>query len=264
VSVGVRVERDGAVGVITLDRPDKLNALTLPMFEAVARALAEFREPECRAVLIRGEGRAFCAGDDIDPDRFRDGHAYPFYGQAAPSGYFDGPNPYWLWKALRSYPKPVVAALHGHCSGAGADIALACDLRVAAPDTRLGFPYIRLGYVGGTWLLAKYVGLGRASEILLTGDDVDAATALEWGLVNRVVDPGNLDAEAMALATRLAEGPTRTIGYTKEALNRGLTADLQQGLEYMVWANGFAANTQDRAEAAAAFAERRPPRFTGR
>ncbi|ALJ21902.1 enoyl-CoA hydratase/isomerase family protein [Microbacterium sp. No. 7] len=262
----VLFETVGAVGVITLNRPEKLNALTLRMFAMMQDMLEECRSSRIRAVVFQGAGRAFTAGDDVSAEGFRAGaeeRRHGDYGQNAPSSFFTHPGPYGLWRDIRFFPKPVIAAVQGHCAGAGADIALACDLRVAADDVKLSFPYAKLGLVGGTWLLEKYVGLGLATELLLTGRLVEAEEAKRLNLVTSVTTPEELHAEALRLAQSLAEGPTKAYGYTKEALNRGMNADIQQGLEYMLWANGFAVNARDYAEGRAAFVEKRPARYTG-
>jgi enoyl-CoA hydratase/carnithine racemase len=262
----VLFELEDGVGVITLNRPDKRNALNLDMFDHIRDALEACRGPACRAVVLQGAGPSFCAGDDISPGGFGSGDQrarFGGYGHRNPSDYFAHPGPYWLVQALRFFPKPVVAGIQGHCAAIGADLALACDFRVAADDCRLSWPYAKLGMVGGTWLLERYVGLGRATELLLTGDQVDAATAHTWGLVTKVTPPERRVDETRALAARLADGPTKALGYTKEALNRGMNADLVAALEYMIWANGFSANASDRAEGIHAFLEKRPPRYTG-
>jgi enoyl-CoA hydratase/carnithine racemase len=251
-----------SVAVYTLNRPEKLNAMNGEVFELFLEYLERCREPDVRAILLRGKGRAFCAGDDLSGTRPPTNRPRG-YGHYNPSEAFTRASPYQIWQEMRYHPKPIVAAIHGYCVAAGADLALAADFRIVADNTQFGLVYIRRALVGGTWLLEKYVGLGKATELLLTGNTWDAAEVDRWGLATKVVPLDSLEEESLAYARMLASGPTKPMGYAKEALNRGMNVDIKQGLEYMIWANGFAANSEDSKEGRASFLEKREARFTG-
>jgi 2-(1,2-epoxy-1,2-dihydrophenyl)acetyl-CoA isomerase len=254
----LRVEMDGPVATITLDRPDALNALTIPLKRELLRALRDAeRDRSIRAVVLTGAGRAFCAGQDLrerlEPD-------------ATPLDVEVRERYVPLVRQLVTMPKPVVAAVNGVAAGAGASLAFACDLRVAADDARFVLAFGRIGLVpdsGATWLLPRLVGLGRATELALLPDPIGADEALRIGLVNRVVPADRLLAEAQELAGRLAEGAPRAVALTKRALARGLESGLDAALEYEAALQGVAGRTADHAEGIAAFVEKRPPRFTG-
>lgn len=254
----IRVETDGPVATIVLDRPEALNALTIPLKRELLRALREAeRDPSIRAVVLTGAGRAFCAGQDLRERLERD---------ATPLDVEIRERYAPLVRQLVAMPKPVVAAVNGVAAGAGASLAFACDLRIAADDARFVLAFGRIGLVpdsGATWLLPRLVGLGRATELALLPDPVGAEEALRIGLVNRVVPADRLLAEARELARRLAEGAPRAIALTKRALARGLETGLDAALEYEAALQGVAGRTADHAEGIAAFVEKRPPRFTG-
>src|SRR5258706_8095332 len=214
---GFRWERADGVGTVVLDRPDKLNALTFEVYDELVRLFAEVgSDAAVKAVVIRGEGRAFCSGGDVNEiiekllDRpLEDRLAFTRTTCA-------------LVRNIRSCPQPVVASLHGAVAGAGAVIALACDLRLAAASARISFLFTKVGLsgadMGAAWLLPRVVGLGRASGILLLGDAVPADEAHRIGLVHRVVPDGDLAAETAALARRLADGSEAGIRATKRML----------------------------------------------
>ncbi|HYM83795.1 MAG TPA: enoyl-CoA hydratase-related protein [Candidatus Dormibacteraeota bacterium] len=254
----VRVATEGVVRLVTLDRPAALNALTIPMKLQLLRALRDAEhDREVRAVVVTGSGRAFCAGQDLherlEPD--------------APPLEIEIRERYApLVRQLVSMPKPVVAAVNGVAAGAGASLAFACDLRVAAEDARLVLAFGRIGLVpdsGATWLLPRLVGLGRATELAYLPDPVTAAEALRLGLVNRVVPADSVVSEAVALAARIAEGAPIALGLTKRALGRALESTLDEALAYEAALQGIAGRTADHAEGIAAFVEKRPPRFRG-
>jgi 2-(1,2-epoxy-1,2-dihydrophenyl)acetyl-CoA isomerase len=254
----VRVETDGPVATIVLDRPDALNALTIPLKRELLRALRDVeRDRSIRAVVLTGAGRAFCAGQDLR-ERLEPG--------AAPLDVEIRERYAPLVRQLVAMPKPVVAAVNGVAAGAGASLAFACDLRVAADDARFVLAFGRIGLVpdsGATWLLPRLVGLGRATELALLPDPIGAEEALRIGLVNRVVPADRLLAEAQELAGRLAEAAPRAVALTKRALAHGLESGLDAALEYEAALQGVAGRTADHAEGIAAFVEKRPPRFTG-
>jgi 2-(1,2-epoxy-1,2-dihydrophenyl)acetyl-CoA isomerase len=256
---GLRVEVDGPVATLTLDRPDSLNALTVPVKVAFREALESIAEDRAvRVVILTGAGRAFCAGQDLaereDPD------AAPLDVEVR-----DRYNP--IIRALRSMGQPVIAAVNGVAAGAGASLAFACDIRIAAEEARFMLAFGRIGLVpdsGATWFLPRLVGLAKAAELALVGDALDASEALRLGLVSKVVSGDRLMAEARALADRLAEGAPLAMSLTKGALERSLTIDLDDALDGEAKLQGIAGASADHAEGLAAFREKRPPRFRGR
>jgi 2-(1,2-epoxy-1,2-dihydrophenyl)acetyl-CoA isomerase len=255
---GLRVEVDGPVATITLDRPEALNALTVPVKVALREALESIAvDRSVRAVILTGAGRAFCAGQDLAEREQPD--AAPLEIEVR-----ERYNP--IIRALRSMGQPVIAAVNGVAAGAGASLAFACDLRIAAEEARFVLAFGRIGLVpdsGATWFLPRIVGPAKAAELALVGDAVDAAEALRLGLVSRVVPGDRLMAETRAIADRLAEGAPLALSLTKEALQRSLTIGLDQALEGEAKLQGIAGASADHAEGLAAFREKRSPRFTG-
>lgn len=255
---GLRVEVDGPVATLTLDRPAALNALTVPIKVALREALESIAaDREVRAVVLTGAGRAFCAGQDLaerdEPD------AAPLEIEVR-----ERYNP--IIRALRSMGQPVIAAVNGVAAGAGASLAFACDMRIASEEARFVLAFGRIGLVpdsGATWFLPRLVGPAKAAELALVGDPVDAAQALRLGLVSKVVPGPELMSEARALAERLAAGAPLALALTKGALQRSMTIDLDQALEGEAKLQGIAGASADHAEGLAAFREKRPPRFSG-
>ncbi len=253
---GLRVEVDGPVATLTLDRPAALNALTVPVKVALRDALGELAaDRSVRAVILTGAGRAFCAGQDLAERQEPD--AAPLDIELR-----ERYNP--IIRALRSMGQPVIAAVNGVAAGAGASLAFACDIRIAAEDARFVLAFGRIGLVpdsGATWFLPRLVGPAMAAELALVGDAVDAEAALRLGLVSKVVTGEELMPEARALAGRLAEGAPLATALTKEALARSATSTLDEALEGEATAQGIAGASADHAEGLAAFREKRPPRF---
>jgi 2-(1,2-epoxy-1,2-dihydrophenyl)acetyl-CoA isomerase len=254
----LRLETDGAVATITLDRPDALNSLTVPLKAALLQAFADVgADPAIRAVVLTGAGRAFCAGQDLR-ERLEPG-ALPLADEIR-ARY----NP--LIRAMRALPKPIVGAINGIAAGAGASLAFACDIRIAADGASFLLAFGRVGLVpdsGATWLLPRLVGGAKAAELALTTDPLSAADAERLGLVARVVPVERVVPEAQALAARLAEGAPRALALTKELIEASWNVDLDRQLEAEADAQGAAGATADHAEGIAAFVEKRPPRFTG-
>lgn len=254
----LRVETVDAVTTLTLDRADSLNSLTLGLKSELLQALKSAgRDRAVRAVVITGAGRAFCAGQDLrermEPD------AAPLAVELRQRY-----NPIII--AMRRLEKPIVAAVNGVAAGAGASLAFACDIRLAAPEASFILAFGRVGLVpdsGATWFLPRLVGTAKALEIALTTEPLSAADAERFGLVARIVPADGLLAEAQALAERLAAGAPRAIALTKRALNRAWDAKLEEQLEYEADLQGLAGASEDHAEGVAAFVEKRRPAFTG-
>jgi enoyl-CoA hydratase/carnithine racemase len=245
------------IATITINRADKLNALLPDMILLFADLIERARrDAQVRVLVVRGEGTSFCAGDDLHPeDRFKYGP--PDLHTRLRMGY---PR---LVNDLMQFRKPVIAMVRGHACGAGFDLALACDFRVAAPDTRMSAIYVRRGLGGGTsYLLPRFVGLGKATELLLLGDWIDAEEALRLHLVTRVVPTDRLEAETYALAAKLAKGPTQAIGAIKNARNQGLGLDPVKGLEAQILCNVELMFHRDAREGPRAFLQKREPNFT--
>lgn len=253
---------DAATGVatITLNRPERLNALT---FEVYTELRDTFRaldtEPGVRAVLITGAGRAFCSGGDVDEiigSLFsRDGDGLLEFTRLTGD----------LILAIRQCRRPVVAALNGKVAGAGAVIAAACDIRIAAESASIAFLFSRVGLagadMGATWLLPRIVGMAHASELLLLGDFVSAERAAAIGLYNRVVPDDRLMAEAMDVVAALGRGPSQAYGVTKQALNAEAAMDLDTAIEWEARAQAECMRHPNFREAYEAFRDRREPKF---
>jgi len=257
-TVLVELDAEAGVATITLNRPDALNALTVPMKQALLAAFRRVeRERAVRAVILTGAGRAFCSGQDLR-ERLEP--------EAAPLGVEvrERYNP--IVRAMRGLPKPIVAAINGVAAGAGASLAMACDIRIASDEASFALAFGRVGLVpdsGATWFLPRLVGATRAAELALLNDPVSAADAVRLGLIGRVVPAAELAAEARAVAARLAAGAPRAIALTKRALDAAWTHDLDAALEYEARLQDLAGRTKDHAEGMAAFMAKRPPRFTG-
>jgi 2-(1,2-epoxy-1,2-dihydrophenyl)acetyl-CoA isomerase len=257
-TVLVELDAEAGVATVTLNRPDGLNALTVPMKQALLAAFRRLeRERTARAVILTGAGRAFCAGQDLR-ERLEPG--------AAPLGVevHERYNP--IIRAMRDLPKPIVGAINGVAAGAGASLAMACDIRVASDAASFALAFGRVGLIpdsGATWFLPRLVGATHAAELALLNDPVSAADAERIGLVGRVVPAADLAAEARSIAARLAAGAPQAIALTKRALNAAWDHDLEAALEYEAHLQDLAGRTSDHREGMAAFMEKRPPRFSG-
>ena len=248
------------VATITLNRPERLNALTFEVYRELTDLFAALRdERDVRVVVITGAGRAFCSGGDV----------HDIIGELFSrdmEGLLDFTRMTCeLIQNIRALPKPVIASLNGTTAGAGACIALASDLRIASEDARIAFLFVKVGLAGtdmlASYLLPRVVGLSKATEILYTGDFVTAAEAQRMGLYNRVVPPDQLQTATREFAEKLARGPAFALGKTKEMLNRELHMDLAAALESEAQAQAICMQHPDYREAYEAFVARREAKF---
>jgi 2-(1,2-epoxy-1,2-dihydrophenyl)acetyl-CoA isomerase len=249
--------RDG-VRVITLNRPDVLNAISAQLGTELLEALREAdRASDVRCVLLTGAGRGFCAGADLREQT----PGQTSVGDLLRTRY-NG-----IVLRMRTMEKPVIAAVNGVAAGAGCNLALAADLRVASDRASFIEAFSRVGLIpdsGGTWLLPRLVGTGRALEMMFFADPVDAAAAERLGLVNRVVSHDDLMPRALEWAARLAAGPTRAYGLIKRGVNQAVSVALADSLEYEAQLQEIASRTEDHREGVAAFLAKRPPAYSGR
>jgi 2-(1,2-epoxy-1,2-dihydrophenyl)acetyl-CoA isomerase len=253
-------ERTGGVATVALNRPDKLNAFDATMHEELYDALVEAAEDdEIRCIVLRGEGRGFSAGADL-VQIIQNADGAPDLGEYLRGSYSR------LVKLMVETPKPIIAALHGPVYGAGVGIALACDLRIAAESAKFSVAFIKIGLMpdaGVTFFLPRIVGLGRAIEMSMLGDAVDADEAQRIGLVSKVAADDSLAEESQALAERLAALPTAALGRMKAAIHANFEADLETALEREAEGQTFCGYTKDHKEGVAAFFEKREAKFTG-
>ena len=260
VARSVTYARHGAIGIVTLARAEAMNAVNDAIRVGLVSACADAAaDPLVRALVIRAEGeRAFCVGADIKETRTPLSQAET----RSPPADRD------YTAAIAAMTKPVICAIHGFCLGAGLEIALACDIRIATRAASFGLPEVNLGLIpgaGGTQRLSRLIGMARALDMMLTGERIDAERALHVGLVTRLVaDPEELEAEAMRLAQSLAAKPPLAVMYLKEAVGAGLDGSLDVGLARERDLFAILKATDDAAEAAQAFKDKRPGRFQGR
>jgi enoyl-CoA hydratase/carnithine racemase len=257
-----RFERDGAVATVTFDRPDKLNALTFDTYADLRDLLAELpHRGDTRVLVLRGEGRSFCSGGDVDEIigatlSMRPDELLAFTRMTGD-----------VVGAMRQCPVPIIAAIHGTAAGAGSVIALAADFRIVARSTTFAFLFTKVGLagadMGAAYLLPRLVGLGRATSMLILGDTVPAEEADRYGLVSALVDDDALEATAAALAKRLADGPWQAYAQTKSLLTRELDMGLTGALELEAMTQALLMNGADYREFHAAFTGKRAPQWRG-
>ena len=251
----VEVTRDGAVQTITLNRPEKMNAFTRGLHGELRDALKQARDPEVRAVVITGAGRAFCAGQDLTE-----------FGETGDIGAALRETYHPNILAIRALEKPVIAAVNGACAGAGLSLACACDIRIAADSAAFVPGFIGIGLIpdaGGTYFIHRLLGAARAFEWMSSNRRLTAAEAHAWGLVSEVVEADALAARAAELASTYSELPTRGIGMTKRLFDHADTARLEEQLEMESQLQAAAAQSDDFREGVNAFLEKRPAKFTG-
>ena len=255
--------KDG-VAVLTMNRPDRLNALSGTMLDALYAALVRLAaDPNVGVVVLAGAGRGFCSGGDVKAmaeGREAEGDTLEERAQALRFRMETS-------RLLHEMPKPTIAMVRGAAAGAGLSLALACDLRVASDNARLVTAFMRVGYsgdFGGSYYLTQLVGTAKARELYYTADPVDATQALALGMVNRVVPDARLEDETMTLATRIASGPRVALGYMKRNMNAAESGTLKELLDLEAWHHTRTGFTEDHREAAQAFVEKRTPVFRGR
>lgn len=254
---------DSGVATITLNRPDKSNAFDDEMTRELLDALKQVeRDETIRCIVLTGAGKNFCAGQDL--------HAF-LERQKAPEGIsvrdhlLNGYNK--IVAKIRSIEKPFIAAVNGAAAGAGLGVACACDLRYASENAKFRMAFIGIGLApdsGTSFLLPRLVGFGRALDMAITNELVDAREAFAWGLANRVYAPDELMPATLTMAQELANAPTRGIGLTKRAFNRALTGDLESALDYEAHLQNIAVETADHTEGVNAFLEKRAPKYQGK
>jgi enoyl-CoA hydratase len=252
-------EKDGHLATLTIDRPKMRNALNDDTVEEIADAVAQVEaDPELRVLIVTGSGeKAFVAGADINELKIRD----TIIGRVVTK------RRQQVLSMIEELPIPSIAAINGFAMGAGLELAMACSMRIAAQNAKLGQPEVKLGIIpgaGGTQRLPRLVGMGRAMELILTGDAIDAEEAHRIGLVNRVVAPEALMETTRALANTLAERPKLAVQYAKEAVLRHGDGSLAEGLAHESYLHALSCGTEDKAEGVAAFLEKRKAEFKGR
>jgi len=254
----IRVELSpAAVATVTLDRPDSLNALSAAMLDELRAAVESLPGSGARALLLTGAGRGFSSGADL-----ASGGGLPDDVGAALEAHY---NP--LIEALFALPLPVVAAVNGPCAGAGCSLALAADIVIAGRSAYFLQAFVNIGLIpdaGATWLLPRLAGRARAMEMMILGERIPAERALEWGMISRVVDDAELAAESVALATRLAQGPTVAYGLIRGLARNAGQLPLTEALAAERVAQRDAGRTEDFKAAVTAFLQKRQPSFDGR
>lgn len=255
-------EKDG-VATLTMNRPERLNALGDTLRDDLHHAIVRASDdPNIRAIVLTGAGRGFCSGGDVKVmnENKERGAGRPLIDKVAPSR--DR-----TVLAMRDAPKPLIAAVNGPAAGAGMNIALACDIRIASTTARFGETFAKRGLHvdwGGTYFLPRIVGMAKACELIFTGEIIDAEEALALGIVSKVVAPEALMPSVHELAQKIAAGPPIAIRLAKRALYRSQDCDLRSALEFETYAQNICSETEDAREGITAFVEKRPPRFRGR
>ena len=255
----ILVTRDAGIAVITLNCPDKLNALTVELLTELGVAIDEVgKDDDVRVVILTAEGKTFCAGANLQ---------HPIFAVESPvQRYREMDLFHKLPLQLRSLPKPVIAAVNGVVVGAGANLALSCDMIIASDKARFGQVFVNIGLhvdTGGTYLLPRSVGVPKAMELLLTGDLVDATEAERIGMINKVVPEADLQRVTRELAEKLAAGPPVALALNKASIYCNLLGDLASALDREAYCQALILNSEDNKEGIGAFLEKRKPQFKG-
>ncbi len=254
----ILIERRESVAVLTINRPDKLNALSSKVHAEGVEILDDLRSDETvRVVVVKGAGeKAFVAGADISE-----------FADATPVEQRGVMNSRSLFTVLDTFPKPIIAMINGFCLGGGNELAMACDIRIASSKSRFGQPEINLGIIcggGGTQRLTRLIGESKAMEMILTGDMIDAPTAFNYGLVNYVYSVEELEAKTMELANKIAEKSPIALQMSKEAVKFAARSNLDEGLRREIDLFAICFSTEDKREGVSAFLEKRKPVFKGK
>ncbi|HMV49539.1 MAG TPA: enoyl-CoA hydratase-related protein [Blastocatellia bacterium] len=254
----ILLERRGRIALITINRPDKLNALNIKTREELADALSELRnDDEIRVVVLTGAGeKAFVAGADINEFAGRTAVQQRAVMKAKS-----------IFTAAEDFPKPLIAMINGFCLGGGCELALSCDLRIAGEKARFGQPEINLGIIpggGGTQRLTRLIGEGKTMQMILTGEMINAQEAHRLGLVNEVYPPEELEAKTMELAGRIAEKSPVALAMAKTAVKAAARTTLREGLDQEIDLFALCFSSEDKEEGVRAFLEKRKPEFKGR
>lgn len=262
------VQKDQGIGIITFNRPDRMNSLSTKMFEELSQSLADVATDRAvRVVILTGNGRAFCAGADLN-----EGIILRSTSETAGRGLTaeleaEFKELHKTVLAFRQMNKPIIGAINGDAVGAGFSLALACDMRIVSEKARFGMVFSRVGLVtdfGGSYFLPRVVGTAKACELIMTGDIFDAAEANRLGLCNKVVAPDALMPTALELARRIADGPPLAIAMSKGMIYKEVDADIMSALDYESAMQAIAMQTADHIEGVKAFREKRKPAFQGR
>jgi 2-(1,2-epoxy-1,2-dihydrophenyl)acetyl-CoA isomerase len=261
----IKLEKSGPIAILTLNRPDAMNALGEPGDgEAVRDACAQINSDKAiRCAILTGAGKGFSAGGNVKAMRDRIGS---FAGNPAEvrDNYKNGVH--MIVRALYNLEIPLIAAVNGAAIGLGCDVACMADIRISSDQARYGVTFLKVGLIpgdGGAWLLPRVIGMSRACELLFTGDVIDANTAKDWGLVSKVVPGDQLMAEAMKLAHSIAKQPPQALRIAKQLLRNGTQANYDTIMEMSAAAQGLMHHTKDHEEGVAAILEKREPKFTG-
>lgn len=252
----VRTALENGVLWIRLNRPDSMNAVNAELRRALAAAVRDAeRNPEVRAVVVTGTGRAFCSGADVREFASREGAVEQIAGEY-----------HRILNGLRTMPKPTIAAMNGVAAGIGASIAMACDLRFATPEASLVEAFVKIGLTpdgGATWFLPRFIGTAKALEVMYTGDPLKAEDAERLGLYNRVLPGAELEGAVRELAERLAAGPTMALAAAKRSVIFGADVPFEEAVDFEFLLQGVQMQGEDFKEGVAAFLEKRKPRFKG-
>jgi len=268
-------KKEDRIATITLNRPEVLNAINEQMGDELSRAIKDVsQDDDIRVLIIKGAGRAFCAGADFRFGMVRAEEVTPEKAEALPGFHEDLRKGKLLHKgqldiilALQRLDKPTIAMVNGPAAGFGFDLTLACDMRIGSPEARFMVGFTKIGIpsdTGGTWLMPRIMGLGKALEYIFTGDFCNADEAYRIGLLNRLVPAEQLEEEAMALARKIAMGSPIAYRLSKLQVYRGLETDLETALALATACVSIAISSEDHKEGIRAFAEKRPPQFKGR